>query len=80
MKLTLEVPFSRVQQTLSDTVRDLALDGLGPDGESSYQVKEFSITPMTPVTIEIEVEHVEGKFVSRDEILEAVTEIIELDF
>lgn len=79
MRLTLELDLSRVHKKLTDTVLDLDLLGLGPDGATSYSVKSATIGQLPKIPIEIEVEHLEGKFVSKEELIDAVVEVISIE-
>ena len=61
--------------SLGNIIECMVLSGMGPDGTSAYSINEYKILPDNMV--EIDVDWIEGKFVSKEEVYEYIREELE---
>ena len=60
---------------IDDIIGRMVLSGMGPDGTSAYTISNYKLLSYN--LIELDVDWVEGKFVSKDEIYEYIREELE---
>lgn len=79
MSIKFTVTPTSIAQAIEDKVNDVSLSGLGADGASEYEISSVSVTENEDggFDVEVEVQRIEGKFASNDEIRETITD--ELD-
>ena len=78
MEIDVRISKSMTLTRVQTAIESLALVGLGTDGCSEYEVVNTDLTDwMGCAMIYLEVAHREGKFVSKQELTDYITECIE---
>lgn len=79
MIVTLHVTIDPTE-LIDPSIDSIALTGLGPDGTSEYEVTDISYT-VEPIEfdIDITIDRVEGKFVSKTDIADEIIGQLEID-
>ena len=81
MKITLRLTASELAGAVEAMIGEASLSGLGADGTSEYEIVGVTIDSESlqdfECEVEVEVERLEGKFVGKDEMTDALTDHIE---
>jgi len=84
---TVRIDTSAIEDKIREMVEGVSVSGIGPDGDSEYEISDVEITenPDHPYTWDVGVraDRIQGKFVSNDDFQEVVVDelddTIELD-